>query len=648
MNVIDKILISRGCVRESTVEDEFAPFYATKLYEKLGIIFDLPAKINADTVVMLSAFFGLEVPDSFYANPQDTAHFECGELLVEQLVAYFKKEHPELFNNDKEYARIPVFHKVLPQYGEGKEKVVRWFRVISADEAERVCRQAAKEYLVYSRPWSEVEEDEVFALYKKGYCNGVPSCKDNAGLMYFEFEDESMLKYFDYKDVVKLSVRRYYDSKVILITQKGKRLLKKAAEIAKPCPLTKKQAKYFNKIVKVTGADITKQDNSQSPYAISKRLVEKSRVTEAAEFLDKNGSLLERNLVWLLSRADENETEKILSLVDGNNPIILMQLLWMLASQKKGARVFSFVNNKMFKSHTETDEECNERRSVLDDSVCEKVIDSIRKALIKYYGERPIRGKVFLSDKFKKVFVPVNTSDSGKGIDVLPCGSRLPIKGENIRTFCYWEGIGDIDASAVFSDGNAKTEILNWQTYDMKPFGNSALVSGDDRGEDGAEYADFVIDELLKKGWKYCVYFLNGFESPLNKGTIYCGYQNKRDLRTKAWQPDNIQMKIHVKGNSWQYLGFAIDLENREIVVLNKMSGKRCNVVASSDIYAVQRYIDKRSLEAWNMYDLISARAELVDDPENADIVFDEFYSETDNKKVVRPWDVSTLISYLK
>lgn len=648
MNVTDNLLMSRGYVRESTVNDERAPFYAAKLYEKLGIIFDFPEKINADTVVMLSSFFGINVPDSFYANPQDTAHFECGELLVEQLVAYFKKEHPELFNNDKEYARIPVFKKVIPQYGEGEEKVIRWFKVISADEAEKVFRRVAKEYYGYSRPWSETEENEVFALYKRGYCNGVPSCKDNAGLMYFEFDDESMLRYLDYKDVVKLSVGRYYDSKVILITQKGKKLLKRAAELAKPCPLTKKQAKYFNKIVKITGADIAKQDNSQSPYAISKRLVEKGKVTEAAEFLDKNGSLLERNLVWLLSRADEKETEKILSLVDGSNPIVLMQMLWMLASQKKGARVFSFVNNKMFKSHTETDKECNERRSVLSDSVRETVIKSIRKSLIKYYGEHRLGGKVYLSDNFKNVFVPVNTSDSGRGIDVLPCGSRLPIKGEYIRTFCYWDGIGDIDASAVFSDGHAKFKTLNWETYDMKPFGNSALVSGDDRGVDGAEYADFVIEELLEKGWKYCVYFLNGFESPLNKGTIYCGYQNKRDLKTKAWKPDNIRMKIHVVGNGWQYLGFAIDLENREIVVLNKMSGKYCNVVASSDMYAVQKYIDKRSLEAWNMYDLISARAELVDDPENADIVFDEFYSETDDKKVVRPWDVPTLISYLK
>ena len=71
------------------------------------------------------------------------------------------------------------------------------------------------------------------------------------------------------------------------------------------------------------------------------------------------------------------------------------------------------------------------------------------------------------------------------------------------------------------------------------------------------------IDELLELGYRYVIYTLNGYGGKLNEGDIVCGYQNKNNLNTSAWDPKNIEFKINVISNSCAYIGFAIDLKTK-------------------------------------------------------------------------------------
>ena len=107
---------------------------------------------------------------------------------------------------------------------------------------------------------------------------------------------------------------------------------------------------------------------------------------------------------------------------------------------------------------------------------------------------------------------------------MLPAGSRIKVNGNYIRTFCYWKNVFDIDTSALFikDDFNKNNDYveLSWRNYNTLPLGKSALSSGDCRDENGAEYQDFKIDELLELGYRYVIYTLNGYGGKLNEGDI--------------------------------------------------------------------------------------------------------------------------------
>lgn len=641
-----QLLFPRRYLLEGDKVDDNALYYAAYLANIFAVLVDNPSKLCSENVADVEAQFGSEVPKSFYENPQDTKYYSCGELLLEQMVSYLmilgreESENAEIFKNPE------IVQKILPAYARGNEYVDRKYHIVTREEADKILAEIMKNYCEYTRPWSEDEVEEIKILLRGDYYNGeLVKCRDNIAKLFYESGEIRFAEQLDRKDVVKLSVSMFGDSDPLVLNAKNTALLKIAAVAAKPCPMTKKQAKYFNKIIKFTDADLKKTDNSESPYAVVKKIIAKGDVVGAAKYLKENGSMLTRNIAWLMSRVSENEVDDILKILDGGNPVANLQLLFMLVSQRSGGRVFKFISNGRVRVHVETPEEIEKRRSRISDSVREKIVDIILKNIKKYYRSRPSLGKIYVSEGFRKVFVPLNTSASGKGIDVLPTGSRIPIKGDFLRVFCYWHGLYDIDLSVVFEDGNGERQKLNWETFSLKPFGDSALLSGDDRSADGAEYADFAIDEIRDLDWKYAVLLINGFNDKLDKGTIYCGYQDKDDLNTQVWMPDNIAMQMHVKGKCRQFTAFALDIEKREIVVLNLLGGQDNDIASCSDINAVGSYLDSRSLDTFSMYDLLKLRGETVSDPEKADIVFDDEYEAKEGQTVVRPWDVEKLVS---
>jgi hypothetical protein len=252
--------------------------------------------------------------------------------------------------------------------------------------------------------------------------------------------------------------------------------------------------------------------------------------------------------------------------------------------------------------------------------------------------------------------MPVNTSASGRGIDVPATGTRLPIIGTKIRSFVHWEDAFDIDSSCVFVDAEGKVEYtMNFCNYSYKNYGNAVLFSGDITGPKGTEYFDIDLEAMKKKGIKTIIFTFHGYCSTLNSGEIYCGYQNKENFETKAWDPKNIELKMHVKGDKRAYVGFAIDLETDEIVVLNLMRDDDSRVVTAKDFEAIKSYLDPAKLEL-NMGLIAEWRAaEVVETPEEADYVFaDDYVSKVENllvaedgstreQIVIRSFDVEKL-----
>ena len=633
MTTIQKILISRRMLVADTIPTKSAfrlegAYLNAFLLSNFGIVVDKPELLTKEMVKDISDVYRLSVPKSYFANPQDTKFYTAEELLVEQCISYF-------LAYGAEDSHVHIFDKELPDYLVGDEIKIREFKILSEEEAHVELFEITKAYAAYKRPWGLDEAEEFIALYNTNhYRFEMPIlCGDNAVFM-LEY-DTDFARFLFKKDVVKLSVARCGEKKELSLDSATRKLIKDIIPLVKDCPMSKKQAKYFNTLVKITGAKVKKADNKKSPNRLALEKLNSGDIVGAAEIFAKNGSLLERNLKFLLSRANPVEAVKILDMLSNENPTVLYQIMSTVLADTEEARTFSFYAKNRVKTHIETDYEARWRKSRLNDATKKLVHDMCFEKIAEHYVNTEFLGKVYIASNFYKVAMPVNTSASGKGIDVPTTGTRLPINGTKIRSFVHWEDAYDIDSSIVLESTNGDLNYINFTNYSYRNYDGAARFSGDVTSSKGTEYFDLDLESLKKQGIKRVVFTFHGFRSTLNDGEIYCGYQNKENFNTRAWDPKNIELKIHVKGEKRAYVAFAIDLDTMEIIVLNLMRDEDSQVVTPKDFKAVASFMDPAKLEL-NMGLIAEWRAaEIASTPEEADVVFaDDYVSKTENLPV--------------
>lgn len=657
-NSLKQILLTRRYVFTygDIVSKKTQSYYFTYLLNRFGIEITNPDKLNINVVKEIAEYMGINIPSSFYDNPQQTKYFNCDELVLEQFVSYVVIDLIEGNHNvNTNFNRIELFKKIFPMYDEleSNESVIRKFTIIGEKEEKQILSEIIDNFCNYTRPFNLDEKEEFLLLYKLGYYNDQKLlCKDNIfNLVELDAKYGSML---DRKDIVKysrLKLKNINFSNLSIEDKKTLTIIREIIPLASKSPMSKKQAKYFNKLCKECHIkDIEKESNINSPYKYAIKNIKEEKILEAAKIFSENGSLYERNIKMLLARANNEEFIHLIEMLPNKNPIVLYQLIENIDQDNK-KRIFTFKYNNLSKSHIETDYEYTWRKSRLTEEKILLLKNIVLNKIFRYYSNTEKLGKIYVSKEFENIALPINTSASGKGLDVLSTGSRIKIRGKYIRTFCYWKNVFDIDSGLLFLKDNYqvgdKVEELSWRTYALKPFGNSALTSGDCRSSTGAEYIDFDIEEVKALGYKYAIFCINGFGGKLNIGEIYCGYQDKNNLQTKAWDPKNIEFKINVKSDSNQYSCFAIDLDTKEIIVLNlKIDGYNL-VMDDKQIASVLKYLNKNYLKDINMAKIISCKGELVNDPKQADIVFDSNYTPKENQKVIRPFDIEKLVGIL-
>ena len=615
------------------------------LFSNFGIVVDRPELLTETHVEEISDLFKLNVPASFYKNPQDTKYYTSDELFVNQVLAYF-------LAYGEENSSVDVFDKELPEYPEGKEIKLREFKILFSDEADKVLTNIAKSYADYKRPWSLDEENEFVYLYEQGYYKDFDIlCADNAINMLNK--DANFARFLYKKDLVKISVAACGEKSKLVLDKETADLIRKVIPLVKDCPMSKKQAKYFNTLINKVGAHgkVKPATNERSPYAKAQALLNKGDVLGAAKVYAANGSLFERNIKMLISRANPAEALEIINMIPSKNPIALYQLVTSLMEDNGGNRTFTFTKNRLVKKHVETEYEAKWRKSRINEGTRKMIHDAVFAQIEAGYRAQPSLGKVYVSPEFFKVGVPVNTSASGKGIDVLPAGSRIPVRGNKIRTFVHWEHAFDIDSSLVIIDEKGKIDLMYFARCHNKAYANDLLFSNDVTSPTGTEYYDMDLDGLRRHGVRYIIQTFHGFCSNLNSGEIYCGYQDKKNLNTKAWEPKNIELKIHVKGDTCAFMSFGVDLETNEVVIFNMLLDSEDRVVSGALKDTVMKYLSPNYLEL-NMGLVATYRAsEVVPTPEEADVVFDAAYNsavdpETGKatQKVVRPYEVERLV----
>ena len=84
MNKINKeqILISRHYIMSNGKEDNNRDKYYAYLLNKFGIEIVNPKFLNKDVVQQLKKYLKINIPNSFYKNPQDLKYFSCEKLYL--------------------------------------------------------------------------------------------------------------------------------------------------------------------------------------------------------------------------------------------------------------------------------------------------------------------------------------------------------------------------------------------------------------------------------------------------------------------------------------------------------------------------------------------------------------------------------------
>jgi hypothetical protein len=648
------VLISRHyLVANEENTDSNVNYLNAFLLANFGIVVDKPSFLNKELIEQISEKFHLTVPASFYSNPQDLKFFTKDELIIEQIVSYFA------YGSD--LGRIELFKKNLPEYVVGDEIKLRTFYIVSVEEAEQLLFDITNTYCTYTRPFSVDELNEFIELYKAGYLSEGADikCKDN--IMELLNYDKSFARFLDKKDIVKLSIKIFgdkakfknVDSKTIKnwFVTSG---IPEYIPYVKHCPMSKKQAKYFNKIVSLCGVDMPKATNAQSPDRRALKLLNEGDVVGAARLYSEYGSMLERHIKMLLSRTNPREAIEILDLLEAKNPIALYQTISAITADNGEARTFTFTYNNKVKVHRETEYEQTWRKSKLNDSTRKLLKDTCIEKIKDYYKSLPSLGNIYVSDAFYKIGLPTNTSAGGKGIDVLPTGSRIPCNGSKVRTFVHWKDAFDIDSSLIVVDSDNSLKTVGWFSYSSKPFVDDILFSGDITGSKGAEYFDIDIEALAKKGYKYVVQTFHGYRSTLDRGEIYAGYQNKENLKTKAWDPKNIEMQFKVFGESRSCVAFAIDIQKREVVIINQILDNDERVIKPEGFKTIEKYLQPEYIDV-NLGMIIECRGEKVDNPADADTVFDDTftYNVPENEEeakvvnIIRSYELEKLVALI-
>ena len=288
-----------------------------------------------------------------------------------------------------------------------------------------------------------------------------------------------------------------------------------------------------------------------------------------------------------------------------------------------------------------------------------EVLNNIEKALYSRFENLEGMGKVYIDDKLKNIKVPFSDRSAAESLTTIPRGSKFDMPKENtIRFFIHWRNLNvkdykyykgtvvDLDLSCIFYKDN--WDISTHISYTiLKNNSLNACHSGDiTNGKGGAsEFIDFDVNDAKRKGIRYIVPSVLSFtHQPFeNIPDCFFGWMGREYPNSgEIYEPLSVKNKINLTGESKINVPMVIDLWEEKIfwADLDMSNAKMVNNVESNkggliDLAKATIYDEKPSIYDLLSFHIISRADEVVDDPEDADIVFtmDNIFDKLDEIK---------------
>ncbi len=663
-------------VNDLTSENEDS-FYALFAFaQKLGIEITKGKELSHIAIVEFAAdMLGEYVPEAFYRGyPETVKKLTEEQRALDQLFHYFITYGMGNFSEAGHSLFEEDFNRIAFREGYVKKK----FEIVTENEAEKSIKEITLDLLKSSRPLSSKQYELVKeAILTYEYSDLEIGSLDTTVKLIYDLKNVKLAKSLKLSDVIKLveyinysaygiaSVKhlnlKNADRKLITACIRELFALGKCDIIA----CYEKKALWSGLLHHLHYKPLSKEEElflkamrgkeNKSVYSQLEKLMAKKDIKGAVQLLKKSkgsGALL-RNLDYIASRCEnKEEISFLLDNIEGGSIILLIQLLLHYGYYKKDYRTFVFAKHGIIKSHEETKEELEKRKSFLDEESREAVCLAIKEKLKKALSGKA--GRVYADETMKKMALPLQESTSNGGFGVLSKGSRLPLDTSRVvRAFTYWSMVNDIDLSclAINEDGKIIKEY-SWRTarsFDL----DYILFSGDQTSgyNGGSEYFDVDVAKLkvAVPDAKYLVFCDNVFSDvPFADVECRAGYMiREKQGSGEAYEPKTVRSAFKIDCKSVYAYLFAIDLEKSELVWLNMSNGSE-HIIASFD--SAKKLLPYfKATDIINIYDFAELIAsELVSNPSEADIVFsDKELSLKEDALQIHSYDFEKLLGLM-
>ena len=630
---------------------------------------------NYEMIGDLSKRFGENVPKPFYKGfPGSVRELTTEELLFDQLLHY----SVTYGLGDFEEPGHSVFEKDFERIAFREATEVKEFVVQTEEEAEETVQTIVNDLLAGSRPLSERQYALALA-YILDHDEVVPDIvsKNTLVRLLIDTKRHSLADKMNLSDVMKvvdeLNYRNYNNSnpKKLNFKNQDRKFLTEILDRMfqgdrcdiRTCYEKKQLWNGFlhhihyqpeNEAASVFALTMREKGNA-SVYSEFEKLMRENRRQEAAKLLrEKKGtSVLLRNLDYIISRMDNEETEAFLSGFPKDcSVLILLQLLFRYESVSQGkGRTFRFSRHNLLKVHTETPQEQDRRQSRLSEEQIKTLKSVIRSTLSERLKNR--LGKVYVDPVMKNYALPFSESTSQGGFGVLSKGSRIHIgEGKKLRAFTYWEKVNDIDLSAFAFTEDGRRKEFSWRTMAAQQSG-AIIFSGDETSgyHGGSEYFDINIPEFKERHpeYRYLV-FCNNVFTGITFSKCFCkaGYMLRDEEDSgEIYEPKTIESAFLVDCESTFAYLFGIDMIKNEFIWLNQARNSNAQVAGSTSLTFLLDYF--HTTEIFNVYDFFKMMAEeLVEDPMEAEIVVsDHETAYADGAEMIREYDFEKIRAFM-
>lgn len=305
---------------------------------------------------------------------------------------------------------------------------------------------------------------------------------------------------------------------------------------------------------------------------------------------------------------------------------------------------------EVYNHFRDRDKESEGRTAILASSSASNVVnykaqEALDSELVEYVRNSMLKG---INPQLKNVYIdPVlyyrpmdtNTRANNFSINERAKGTVEKIEGEQnvVRCFVHWEGSSDIDLSAMCIKDNNEVVKVGWNVHHTK---NGVTYSGDNIGTNSrnAEYIDVELSHSGVKDYKWIILDARVYRGQDYKDwqkPVYAGWELRQYPEANThWLPENLSNVSKIECNSRVAYLLALHVPTKSIVYLD-VSSAGTNITRPEDALKMQAYLNKFlsntsqseeiNWETINQGHILHLIAEnVVDNPENADIVFDE------------------------